>query len=294
MRIALLSTSWPANDADPSGHFVRSHARELEQSGHRVTVLTPSPGGAFGWPGVVARMRQRPHRSVEAARWVHQARRQLRRLDVDRVIAHWAIPCAWPIALGVDVPVDVVSHGGDVRLLAGLPRIARLLLTAHLVRRASTWTFVSDALLRQLLACLDRRTCAHVERIARVRAPPIEIPDVTDAISGVKSRLGGARVAVSAGRLVASKRVDRAIAFVADERSFDVLVIVGDGPERPRLERLARTCGVNAKFVGALGRPEALAWIGAATALLHASEAEGLSTTVREAQALGVPVVRLA
>ena len=101
------------------------------------------------------------------------------------------------------------------------------------------------------------------------------------------------RVAVSVGRLVASKRVERAIEHVERTSDLDALVVVGDGPERSKLERLARARGVDARFVGALERGEALAWIGAADALIQASTAEGLSTVVREAEALGTPVVVL-
>ena len=124
-------------------------------------------------------------------------------------------------------------------------------------------------------------------------APPIELPDVRDAMQRLRRELGATRAAVSVGRLVASKRVDRAIEHVARTRGVDALVVVGDGPERARLERLARARGVDARFVGAVGRTAALAWIGAASVLLHASTAEGLSTVVREAEALGTRVVRL-
>jgi glycosyltransferase involved in cell wall biosynthesis len=101
------------------------------------------------------------------------------------------------------------------------------------------------------------------------------------------------RVAVCVGRLIDAKRVDRAIEYVAQTDTLDALVIVGDGPERARLERLARALHVKTRFVGAVTRPEALVWVGSAHVLLHASEAEGLSTVVREAHALGTPVVRL-
>jgi teichuronic acid biosynthesis glycosyltransferase TuaC len=68
-------------------------------------------------------------------------------------------------------------------------------------------------------------------------------------------------------------------------------VVVGDGPERGRLVALARLRKIDARFVGRLPRPDALAWIGAADVLLHASRTEGLSTVVREANALGVPAL---
>jgi teichuronic acid biosynthesis glycosyltransferase TuaC len=90
---------------------------------------------------------------------------------------------------------------------------------------------------------------------------------------------------------VSGKRVDRAIAFVASKPTPRTLVVVGDGPERARLARLAEGYGLDARFVGRTSRPEALAWIAAADALVHSSQVEGLSTVVREAEALGTPVV---
>jgi glycosyltransferase involved in cell wall biosynthesis len=65
---------------------------------------------------------------------------------------------------------------------------------------------------------------------------------------------------------------------------------VGDGPEKGRLEAHARRLGLDTRFVGRTSRADALAWIAAADSLLHASRDEGLSTVVREAEALGVPV----
>ncbi len=293
MRIAIVTTSWPETDDDPAGHFVRASARDLERQGHDVEVVAPRPGGAFGWPGVAARLRARPLRTIEAARWVHGARDRVARLDPDVVVAHWAVPCAWPIGVAARGRLEVVSHGGDVRLLAGLPRIARNRLASAIARRAATWTFVSNALAGELLGALDGAARRQVERVARVAAPPLDLPDVGEEIRELRRALGPTRAAVSVGRLVASKRVDRAIEHVARTRHVDALVVVGDGPERAHLEHLARTRGVDARFVGAVGRAAALAWIGAAQELLHASAAEGLSTVVREAEALGTRVVRL-
>jgi teichuronic acid biosynthesis glycosyltransferase TuaC len=293
VRIAIVTTSWPETDEDPAGHFVRSSARVLERQGHEVKVVSPRPGGAFGWPGSAVRLRQRPVRAIEATRWVLAAPGEVARLNADVVVAHWAVPCAWPIGIAGSRRLEVVSHGGDVRLLAALPRPARYRIASAIASRAATWTFVSDALRRELLASLEGAAREHVERVARVSAPPLELPDVRDAVRRLRGALGATRAAVSVGRLVASKRVDRAIEHVARTRDVDLLVVVGDGPERARLEKLARARGVDARFVGAVGRPEALAWIGAADELLHASAAEGLSTVVREAQALGTRVVQL-
>jgi glycosyltransferase involved in cell wall biosynthesis len=293
MRIAVVTTSWPARQGDPAGHFVQTEARALERSGHEVVVLAPEPGGAFGWPGVAARVRHRPIRALEAARWVAIAHARLVRMSVDRVVAHWAVPCGWPIAGGARAALEVVSHGGDVRLMASMPEPGRRLIVRAIASRAERWRFVSEALMAELIGRLDWESRRRVERVAVVQAASIEMPDVSGAMRLRRAAFGGRRLAVSVGRLVSSKRVDAAIEHVARSRESYTLVIVGDGPERDRLERLAIARRVDARFVGQVARSEALAWIGAADVLLQASRTEGSSTVQREAAALGTRVEQL-
>ena len=295
MKVALVTTSWPAFEGDPSGHFVQAEARQLERAGHDVLVVTPEPGGAFGWPGAASRLRERPWRAVDALRWVARARAQVAALGADRVVAHWALPGAWPIGIAArGAELEVVSHGGDVRLLLALPGAMRTRVVRKIASRATVWSFVSETLRDRLIAGLEPgRERALVEAISRVRPAHLDVPDVREAIDARLRHLAGTRVAVSVGRLVASKRVDRAIEHVAATDDLDVLVVVGDGPERGRLEELARTRGVDTRFVGRVTRHEALAWIGAARVVLHGSEKEGLSTVLREAEHLGVPVREL-
>jgi glycosyltransferase involved in cell wall biosynthesis len=294
MRVAVVTTSWPTDPSDPSGHFVRAEARALERAGHEVVLVTPPTGGAFGWPGVAARVREQPWRALEVVSWTRRARAQVARVKAQRVVAHWAVPCAWPVAVAArDSALEAVSHGGDVRLLTAIPAAARRLVVDAIVARAEQWRFVSAALFEDLVRALDRDTRARLRRIAYIQAATVELPDVRHAVAQRRRVLGEMRAAVTVGRLVASKRVDRIIEHVAQARDIDALVVVGDGPERGRLERMARDRGVDARFVGLVPREEALAWIGAADVLLHASEAEGMSTVIREAEALGTCVVRL-
>jgi glycosyltransferase involved in cell wall biosynthesis len=119
-----------------------------------------------------------------------------------------------------------------------------------------------------------------------VRAASIDMPDVGARAAIIRARLGAFDVSV--GRLVRSKRVDKAIERAA--RTRDLLVVVGDGPERARLERRAADRAARVRFVGDLPRDEALAYISAARSLVFASEREGCSTVVREARALSTPV----
>jgi len=292
VRIAVVTTSYPADEGDPSGHFVRAEVRLLARQ-HEVRLITPEPGGAFGWPGVASRIREQPLRAWSALHWVARARRALASDGpFDRIVAHWAVPSAWPIAVGAPGELEAVSHGADVRLLTALPAPARATLVRAIAGRASTWRFVSVSLRDELLDALRPREARLVARVARVQPCAIELPDVRAQARELRASVGSQPLCVVVARLVPSKRVDAAIRHAAALGPTTALVVVGDGPERERLQLLARDLGVRARFLGKLARPEALAWIAAADLVLHASAAEGESTVLREARALGVPVAR--
>lgn len=299
MRIAVVTTSYPAYDGDPSGHFVEAETLELTKAGHVVTVMCPSHGGAFGWPGASSRLREKPTRALEAAAWVAKTKARLMREHYDRVIAHWCVPSAWPIGIELgsrraSAELEVVSHGGDVRLLSRMPASLRRRIVTSVVSRAMRWRFVSDALLETLCSALDAAAEKGLRAIASVAPSPFDMIDVRDEVEEKRRSLGDRRLYVCAGRLVASKRVDKVIDYVASRDDADpVLVVLGDGPERSHLEHLAYRWRLDARFLGKTPRRETLSWIGAAHEVVHASLAEGLSTVVREAESLGVPVTLL-
>ncbi len=310
MRVAIVTTSYPAFAGDACGHFVQSEVRRRAAIDEVVvvtarhehdagppsideepwSVLRLAGGDAFGWPGLGARIRARPHRLAFAAAWAWRARQTLVTLaPFDRIVAHWAVPCGWPLSTSLRVPVELVSHGADVRTLVSCPRALRRVIVWRLLRDADTWRFVSSALLDRLLASLDPPDARRLSRIAHVEKAPIDMPDVRLAAAETRAVHAGVRLVVCVARLVPAKRVDRVIDHAATLRAPLRLVVVGDGPARASLERRARSLGMDALFVGLTTRPVALAWIGAADLVLHASEAEGLSTVEREASALGVP-----
>lgn len=295
--VCVVTTSYPADDADPAGHFVKAEVEELLRAGHTVKVVTPRAGGAFGWPGAAFRLREKPWRALEAATWMTRARAEIRACQPDYLIAHWSVPSAWPVltAAGLDhVPLEVVSHGGDIRLIAALPAAVRRLVVASLLGRARAWRFVSTPLLEKLAEVLDPADAAKLRRMAIIAPSPLEILDVEDDVRERRSALGNRTLYVCAGRLVRSKRVDRVIDYVAGLRADKpILVVIGDGPERARLEKLAERWRIDVRFLGNRPRRETLAWIGAADELVHASIAEGMSTVVREAEHLGVKITML-
>jgi colanic acid/amylovoran biosynthesis glycosyltransferase len=71
------------------------------------------------------------------------------------------------------------------------------------------------------------------------------------------------------------------------------VVVIGEGPERPALERLARERGVSDRLSlpGAVGQDEIIAWFASADVFCMPSLAEGLPVVLMEAMACGLPVV---
>lgn len=297
MRVAVVTTSYPDFPGDPSGHFVQAEVSTLKDAGHDVEVIAPKAGGAFGWPGIAARVKAFPPRLLEVGSFVRRARAVVERGGFDLVVAHWAVPSAFPVAMSARCrsPLEVVSHGADVRLLAGMPKAAREALVGKIAARAGTWRFVSHSLLESLTSKLGPEARRELERVAMVVAPPLELPPIA-AADVAERRATSGELYVSVGRLVFKKRVDRVVEHVAEQRRAGrelSLVVVGDGPERPKLVRLASTLEVPARFVGKTTHADALAWMAAADALAFASEEEGLSTVLREAAALGTHVVHV-
>jgi teichuronic acid biosynthesis glycosyltransferase TuaC len=314
VRIAIVTTSYPAFAGDPSGHFVAAEARNLATSSHAVTVFAPAPApapppasapdcskalhrvdvvalphaGLLGWPGAEARARARPWRALGAPVFVAAAARALARQGpFDRVIAHWIVPCAWPAALASPAPLEIVAHGSDVRLLAKLPRPLRVAIVGSLLARKARFRFVSREL---------RRMLADSTGFPELQDSAVEPPalDLTGAPTREAARraLGiapNARVVAIVSRLLPAKRTAVALNAAALLPNTDVL-IAGDGPELVALRRRFP----EARFLGRLPRPSALACIAAADVVLSASRDEGAPTVVREARALGVSVVAVA
>ncbi len=297
MKIAVVTTSFPRAPQDPSGHFVAAEAATLAREGHEVHVFAPGSGpplrggvrihwiesgDAFGLPGAIARLRERPLRLLSALGFVIKCRRRIQREHFDRVVAHFVLPNAWPICSGVNAPVEVVGHGTDVRLLMALPTPLARAIVRQLLEAGATFRFVSSEQRRAIARFVPELASARVEPAA------IDLSAVPKR-SAARRSLGlrpATQVALIVGRLVPSKRAGTAIASALLLPDVSV-VVIGDGPDRKELERSFPA----ARFLGQLPRDECLTWIAAADLLVTASRYEGAPTVVREARALAVPVV---
>jgi glycosyltransferase involved in cell wall biosynthesis len=159
-------------------------------------------------------------------------------------------------------------------------------------RRAWIARRVEDASAR----CGDLRVAVSEFTKSRLPRGPrtAVIPNGVDcrAIAGVRAKRSAPDV-ITIGRLVPHKRVDlllQALAL-APELSGGV---IGDGPEKARLEQLARGLGVDGRvrFYGRVASDnDVYALVKGARVLLAPSEQEGFGMTIVEAQGAGTPAI---
>jgi glycosyltransferase involved in cell wall biosynthesis len=304
VRVAIVATSYPRAPDDAAGHFVRAEALARAEGGDEVHVVAPEPfagdrgvrahaagGGAlFAWPGAVERVRRAPLRALWCGPFALRAALALRAIGPDGVVAHWLVPSAFPVALALPatVPLEVACHGADVRLLVSAPASVRASVLGRLAARGARLRFAAESLRAALFEALPGHLVRRLGPRARVEPPALRL----DRAPGPPAARASRPYVACVGRLVEPKRFDVAVRALGLCPPPLELRVIGDGPERARLERLARACAPGrVHFHGQLGRAEALSWLAAARALAHPSACDAAPTAVREAMALGVPVV---
>jgi glycosyltransferase involved in cell wall biosynthesis len=188
----------------------------------------------------------------------------------------------------------VVSHDAGPR--PGWRAAVRGAVVPRLLRAAAAVLVVGTLARRSVVA-----QGARPERV-RLFANTIDVEAFAERAGGLASRHGELRSALglvpgdvavlSVARLAPEKRHDvllRAVAEAGDPRLVPVLV--GDGPERGRLELLARRLGVRLLLAGDLPWERVVEAYVAADVFALVSERETWGVVVNEAAACGLPLV---
>jgi len=224
---------------------------------------------------------------------VRGALRKLGGFRPDIVDAHFLYPdgfgAVW-VARRLGVPVVVSARGTDVN---------------HLCQH---WPFRPFA--RWVLRNADHLVAVSAalrERMVEAGAAPERVSVIPNGVDtevfhpadrhAARSALGmgpSEQVLFSAGALIPQKGFDTLLEGLARAHDGDLrLYIAGSGPERERLEALARRLGLErrTRFLGTLPPHDMAPWYQAADLFVFGSWREGCPNVVLEALACGTPVV---
>jgi colanic acid/amylovoran biosynthesis glycosyltransferase len=232
----------------------------------------------------VADLRAKVYRRAALAPLFHH---RVRHLRPDLIHAHFASggKTLLPLLKSLKCPLIVTLHGGsDVPI-----QPARRGVYRELAERASLFLCVSDFIRRQAIDAgfPAEKLVVHYIGIDRTLFLPPPQPAAMDGVLFV-------------GRLVEMKGCEyllRAMQAVRAKRPATKLRIVGDGPLRSSLERLAAELRVECEFLGVQSSVTIRQLLQQARLLCLPSvttsdgHVEGLGIVLIEAQAMGLPVV---
>lgn len=321
MRILHIVTAFPRSPNDVITPWLVELLQRLKAKGHEVEVLTSAyrGGGNRVFEGIPVhrfryfparwedlthdeavpdRMRRSVRHKLAAVCYVAAgtmaAWRLARRRRYDVVHVHWAMPHAlfgWAVRAASGARMVTTFYGVELRWT----KTALGPLQALLIRAART----SDA-----AVAISHHTADEVRRLAGVDAQVIPygvgLPPGVGA-EAARAQAAGPFTVLFVGRLVERKGVDvllDAAARLAPRHDLR-LVIVGDGPERERLETHAANRGLGGKvqFRGRISPAELeRAYASAQVCVLPAvvdrrGDTEGLGVVLLEAMSCGVPVI---
>lgn len=263
-----------------------SHLRELVRhpSAYLSTLRHAARLGGGGVRGAVWRLFYFAE-AMLLVRWTRER-------GIDHVHAHFAnvaadvalLAARYRTAAGAPLGWSFTMHGPTEFADVAGHRLARK------VEEADAVVCISDFCRSQLMALVGERHWGKLEVVhcgidVDAFAPATE-PRPDDAPLSV----------LVLGRLVPEKGQALLLEAVAALRAAgrDVrLTVLGDGPDRGRLERLADRLGLRdvVHFGGAVPQTETAAWYQAADVFCLPSFAEGVPVVLMEAMATGLPVV---
>lgn len=225
---------------------------------------------------------------------VLQGRELLRAERFDVINTHFVLPTG-PVGDALarfgKLPNVLSVHGGDLYDPSKWtsPHRHRLLRSwvRTLLRRADSVVAQSTNTLENVGTFYD--PAIRTERIPLgIRRPRWE--------PGSRQQFGfddGDYLLATVGRLVARKAIDQLILAIAELPERAHLLIIGSGPQEPRLRELAAERGVQSRvhFMGFVDEAEKFSILQMSDAFVSASQHEGFGLVFLEAMASGLPVI---
>ncbi|HYI47812.1 MAG TPA: glycosyltransferase [Allosphingosinicella sp.] len=313
LRVLTLATLFPNGLKPTLGGFVELQTRALAaRDGVEVEVVAPI--GLPAWPLSLhphyAPLNGLPREEVRNGLKVHRPRYRVWPMigaaGTARRMAHALLPVLrairtrfcfdvidaeffWPdgpaamrLARALDVPFSIKARGSDIHVWGARPATAAQIAAAG---RAADGLLAVSGALRADMAALGMP-----EDKIRVHHTGIDLGRFRPAgRAAAKAALGvEGPLLVCAGALLARKGQDLAIAALG-QLPGATLILVGDGPDRARLEGLAK--GARVRFLGNRPHAELPGLLAAADVMVLPTVSEGLANVWVEALACGTPVV---
>jgi glycosyltransferase involved in cell wall biosynthesis len=312
MKILTFSTLFPNSEKPGHGIFVETRLRHLAASGQvEARVVAPVPWFPSTNPrfGSYARFAKAPRHelrhgiAVSHPRYpvipkigmnlapmllAQAAKPTIARMidegyDFDLIDAHYFYPdgvAAAMLGRYFNKPLVITARGSDITLFPqyALPR--RMIMWA--ARRADAVITVCNALRDEVVAL-----GVDAGRVVSLRnGVDLELFRPTERTPNDLFTL------LAVGHLVPVKAQDLIIGALTLLPGVR-LVLAGDGPDRMKLEALARELKVGERvtFLGAVPQAQLRSHYGAADALVLSSSREGWANVLLEAMACGTPVV---
>lgn len=301
LKILLITGIFPPDIGGPAT-YVPSIARGLVERGHSVTVLTLSDQLTQNdqqYPFLVIRLPRKMPKPWRQIKTVLQILKQGRAADLlfvnglafESVLANMVLRKPLVMKVVGDLAWERATTMGWVRDNFETFQEKRYSLKIEFLKWLRTWwTRRADRIITpsRYLAKWVAHWGVPEDRIAVIYNALQRVNDIRPATLPLETKVN----AVTVGRLVPWKRVDRILEAIAQIRNMG-LVIVGDGPERERLERMAWELGLNDRvyFAGSRSKSETLSLMAACDLFVLNSTYEGLPHVVLEAMSLGLPVV---
>jgi glycosyltransferase involved in cell wall biosynthesis len=313
LRVLTLSTLYPSPARPTFGVFVERQTLALAAR-PGVKVAVASGAGLPPWP-LSLHPHYRARRGAESGAWngldVHRvpfrtvprlpagagralARAMLPRLTrlrerfpFDVIDAEFFWPdgvAAMHLSRALGIPFSIKARGSDIHFWGGVAAVRAQMLEA--AREAGGLLSVSAALRRSMeeLGMPGDKITVHYTGVDLDRFRPA-------GRAAAKAGLGvEGPLLACAGALIPLKGQALAIQALAAVPGA-TLILIGDGPERARLEALARPLGARVRFLGNRPHGDLPGLLGAADAMVLPSEREGLANVWIEALACGTPLV---
>ncbi len=316
LRILVLTPMYPRGAEDMEGLFVREQAEAIAAEG--IDVRVGHVWNRLTWPFSCLKPRREPLGERVGGRvpvYRHIVRglpaslglkRYTQRLSLDlaaRLVREWPdfrpdlihahtiVPgalIARSVAAHFGCPLVVTSHGADTRVWLRERTARRTIL--DMGRRQVPVICVSESIRR------DFSAAGYPNHLLQVVSNGMDLAKVHSGPNPLVDRYAGKPVILGVGNLKPTKGWDvliEALALVRQTHPDVHGVIVGEGSEHRRLERLVQKRGMAGclEMVGAKNPAETMRYMDACAVFCLPSWAEGFGIVYLEAMAHGKPVI---